>query len=317
MTPDGAVRAMVGGRDYGGSGFNRATDAVRQPGSAFKPFVYLTALEHGHTIDEMVNDGPVDIHGWKPTDFEGHFKGRIPLIEAFADSSNSVSAQLTAEVGPREVVRTARRLGIVFAAFRRRVAGAGHLRRHAAGTDRRLCRLRQWRQRRAAFRRGAHQDPFRAASFTNIAPRRTGEVMSANDDTQMTQLMMEVTASGTGKAARLEDRPTAGKTGTTQDFHDAWFVGFTADLVCGVWVGNDNNAPMVKATGGTLPAHIFHAFMTDAEQGLPVRPLTGAALMAVADQPAGQDQPTPVSAQDEKSRPDTFQRLLNGLFGGT
>ena len=99
MTPDGAVRAMVGGRDYGGSGFNRATDAVRQPGSAFKPFVYLTALEHGHTIDEMVNDGPVDIHGWKPTDFEGHFKGRIPLIEAFADSSNSVSAQLTAEVG--------------------------------------------------------------------------------------------------------------------------------------------------------------------------------------------------------------------------
>ena len=86
MTPDGAVRAMVGGKDYGTSGgFNRATDAVRQPGSAFKPFVYLTALEHGHTIDETVNDGPVDIHGWKPTDFEGHFKGQIPLIEAFAE----------------------------------------------------------------------------------------------------------------------------------------------------------------------------------------------------------------------------------------
>jgi penicillin-binding protein 1A len=145
----------------------------------------------------------------------------------------------------------------------------------------------------------------------------TGEVMSANDETQMTQLMLEVTASGTGKAARLEDRPTAGKTGTTQDFHDAWFVGFTADLVCGVWIGNDNNAPMVKATGGTLPAHIFHAFMTDAEQGLPVRPLTGAALLADAEPPADQDRPTPVSAQDEKSRPDTFQKLLNGLLGGT
>jgi penicillin-binding protein 1A len=316
MTPDGAVRAMVGGRDYGGSGFNRATDAVRQPGSAFKPFVYLTALEHGHTIDEMVNDGPVDIHGWKPTDFEGHFKGRIPLIEAFADSSNSVSAQLTAEVGPREVVRTARRLGIVsplsaVASLALGTSGVTPLELTGAY---------------AAFANGGNGvQPFGVVRIKTRSgrilydhrPSATGAVMSANEDTQMTQLMTEVTASGTGKAARLEDRPTAGKTGTTQDFHDAWFVGFTADLVCGVWVGNDNNAPMVKATGGTLPAHVFHAFMTDAEQGLPVRPLTGAALMASADQPAGQDQPTPVSAPGDKSRPDTFQKLLNGLFGGT
>jgi penicillin-binding protein 1A len=316
MTPDGAVRALVGGRDYGGSGFNRATDAVRQPGSAFKPFVYLTAFEHGHTIDETVNDGPVDIHGWKPTDFEGHFKGQIPLIEAFADSSNSVSAQLTAEVGPREVVRTARRLGIVsplsaVASLALGTSGVTPLELTGAY---------------AAFANGGNGvQPFGVVRIKTRSgrilydhrPSAAGAVMSANEDTQMTQLMTEVTASGTGKAARLEDRPTAGKTGTTQDFHDAWFVGFTADLVCGVWVGNDNNAPMVKATGGTLPAHVFHAFMTDAEQGLPVRPLTGAALMASADQPAGQDQPTPVSAPGDKSRPDTFQKLLNGLFGGT
>jgi len=122
-----------------------------------------------------------------------------------------------------------------------------------------------------------------------------------------------VTATGTGKAARLEDRPTAGKTGTTQDFHDAWFVGFTGDLVCGVWIGNDNNAPMMKATGGTLPARIFHAFMTDAEQGLPVRPLAGTALVADADQPAGPTETIPAP----ESKPDTFQKLLNGLFGGT
>ena len=122
-----------------------------------------------------------------------------------------------------------------------------------------------------------------------------------------------MTATGTGKAARLDDRPTAGKTGTTQDFHDAWFVGFTADLVCGVWIGNDNNAPMVKATGGTLPAHIFHAFMTDAEQGLPVRPLAGNALMADG-RPARR--PGAGGAGAEKSKPDTFQKLLNGLFGG-
>ncbi|HUE64897.1 MAG TPA: PBP1A family penicillin-binding protein [Rhizomicrobium sp.] len=309
MTPDGAVRAMVGGRDYGGSGFNRATDAVRQPGSAFKPFVYLTALEHGHTIDEMVNDGPVDIHGWKPTDFEGHFKGRIPLIEAFAESSNSVSAQMTDELGPREVVRTARRLGIVSP-----LSAVASLALGTSGVT-----PVELTGAYASFANGGYGvQPFgvvriRTRSghvlFQHRAPT-TGEVMSANDNTQMTRLMTEVTATGTGKAARLDERPTAGKTGTTQDFHDAWFVGFTGDLVCGVWIGNDNNAPMIKATGGTLPAHIFHAFMSDAERGLPVRPLAGNALMAEADQPAA-------PAPEPKPKPDTFQKLLNGLFGGT
>jgi penicillin-binding protein 1A len=320
MTPDGAVRAMVGGKDYGGSGFNRATDAERQPGSAFKPFVYLTALEHGHNIDETVNDGAVDIHGWKPTDFEGHFKGQMPLIQAFAESSNSVAAQLTAEVGPREVVRTARRLGIVSplsAVFSLALGTSGVTPLELTGAY-------------AAFANGGNGvQPFGVVLIKTRSgrilyehrPPTTGAVMSANNNMQMTRLMTEVTAAGTGKAARLEDRPTAGKTGTTQDFHDAWFVGFTADLVCGVWVGNDNNAPMVKATGGTLPAHLFHAFMTSAEQGLPVRPLAGNALVADAGQPADQTapgQPTPVSAQEEdKPRPDTFKRLLDGLFGGT
>ncbi|HEX4272755.1 MAG TPA: PBP1A family penicillin-binding protein [Rhizomicrobium sp.] len=320
MTPDGAVRAMVGGRDYGtSSGFNRATDAVRQPGSAFKPFVYLTAFEHGHTIDETVNDGPVDIHGWKPTDFEGHFKGPIPLIEAFADSSNSVSAQLTADVTPREVVRTARRLGIVSP-----LSAVASL---ALGTSG-VTPLELTGAYAAFANGGTGVQPFGVVRIRTRSgrilydhrPSTVGMVMSANDENQMTRLMLAVTDHGTGKAARLEDRPTAGKTGTTQDFHDAWFVGFTADLVCGVWVGNDNNAPMVKATGGTLPAHLFHAFMTDAEQGLPARPLAGTALMAAADQPANTaaEQPTPVSAQaEDKSKPDTFQKLLNGLFGGT
>ncbi|HEX4177744.1 MAG TPA: PBP1A family penicillin-binding protein [Rhizomicrobium sp.] len=320
MTPDGAVRAMVGGRDYGtSSGFNRATDAVRQPGSAFKPFVYLTAFEHGHTIDETANDGPVDIHGWKPTDFEGHFKGPIPLIEAFADSSNSVSAQLTADVTPREVVRTARRLGIVSP-----LSAVASLALGTSGVT-----PMELTGAYAAFANGGiGVQPFGVVRIRTRSgrilydhrPSTVGMVMSANDETQMTRLMLAVTDHGTGKAARLEDRPTAGKTGTTQDFHDAWFVGFTADLVCGVWVGNDNNAPMVKATGGTLPAHLFHAFMTDAEQGLPARPLAGTALMAAADQPAdaSSDQPTPVSAKaEDKSKPDTFQKLLNGLFGGT
>ena len=261
----------------------------------------------------MMNDGPVDIHGWKPADFEGHFKGDIPLTEAFAESSNSVAAQLTAEVGPREVARTARRLGIVSP-----LSAVSSLALGTSGVT-----PLELTGAYAAFANGGNGvQPFGMVrirtTFGHVllaAQRpRTGEVMSANDDTQMTRLMTEVTATGTGKAARLDDRPTAGKTGTTQDFHDAWFVGFTADLVCGVWVGNDDNAPMMKATGGTLPAHIFQAFMTDAEQGLPARPLAGNALMADGRQPAGQEHAAPRRCQVQaRYIPETAE----GLFGGT
>ena len=313
MTPDGAVRAMVGGRTYGGSGFNRATDAVRQPGSAFKPFVYLTALEHGHTLDEIVNDGPVNIKGWQPTNFEDRFKGRMPLLQAFAASSNSVAAQLTAEVGPKEVARTARRLGIASPMMEVSSLALGT----SGVTPLELTGAY------APFANGGNGvTPFgvlrvKTRSGTILYQRKAagwGAVMSADDNIAMTRLMSEVTATGTGKAGRLDDRPTAGKTGTTQDFHDAWFVGFTADLVCGVWTGNDNNAPMLKAPGGALPARMFRAFMSDAEQSLPPRPLTGSTLLASADVPAEEPAAAPV---EEKSKPDTFQRLLNGLFGGT
>jgi len=320
MTPDGAIRAMVGGRNYGGSGFNRAADAVRQPGSAFKPFVYLTALEHGHAPDETVNDGPVDIHGWKPTDFEGHFKGQIPLIQAFADSSNSVAAQLTDEVGAKEVARTARRLGIAsplveVSSLALGTSGVTPLELTGAY---------------APFANGGNGvTPFGVIRVKNRfgkvlytrKPSAIGGVMSANDNMQMTRMMLEVTATGTGKAARLEDRPTAGKTGTTQDFRDAWFVGFTGNLVCGVWIGNDNNAPMKKATGGTLPAHIFHAFMSDAEQRLPPRALAGTTLIASAVDAVSSEPPAPVldqaAPEEKKSEPDTLEKLLNKIFGGT
>ncbi len=320
MTPDGAIRAMVGGKNYGTSGFNRAADAVRQPGSAFKPFVYLTALEHGHAPDETVNDGPVDIHGWKPTDFEGHFKGPIPLIQAFAESSNSVAAQLTDEVGPKEVAHTAHRLGIASP-----LAEVSSLALGTSGVT-----VLELTGAYAPFANGGYGvTPFGVLRVKTRSgkilyrrkPSGTAAVMSATDNMQMTRMMLEVTASGTGKAARLQDRPTAGKTGTTQDFRDAWFVGFTADLVCGVWLGNDNNAPMKKATGGTLPAHVFHAFMSDAEKGLPPRALAGTTLMASAAEAASSDAPAPEQpapvAEEKKSEPDTLEKLLNRIFGGT
>jgi penicillin-binding protein 1A len=328
MTPDGAIRAMVGGRSYADSSFNRATDAVRQPGSAFKPFVYLTAFEHGRTPNDVMNDGPVDIHGWRPSDFEGEYQGEITLTKAFAESSNSVAAQLTDEVGPKDVASTARRLGIdtpleAVASLALGTSGVTPLQLTGAY---------------ASFANGGERvKPYaiiriRTGSGKILYQRKAGAidpVMSPANDAAMTGLMVEVVLTGTGKAARLADRPTAGKTGTTQDFHDAWFVGFTADLVTGVWVGNDNSQPMKKATGGTLPAHIFHTFMEDAEQALPVRPLVGSQLMAAAEQePITASMPAPLvappatpPASQPASTPappakDPFQQILDSLFGG-
>ena len=140
-----------------------------------------------------------------------------------------------------------------------------------------------------------------------------GEVISPLNAEQMTALMVETVTTGTGRAARLEERPTAGKTGTTQDYHDAWFVGFTADLVCGVWIGNDDNAPMVHATGGALPARIFHAFMASAEAGLPVRPLAG--MLSVAATEPDQTPPDPSAPLTTAGKPDAIEGLINRLFG--
>jgi penicillin-binding protein 1A len=303
MTPDGAVRAMVGGRSYEQSPYNRATDALRQPGSAFKPFVYLAAFEHGHTPDDVMNDAPVDIHGWKPEDFEGKYEGEITLIHAFAKSSNSVAAQLTAQVGPATVARTARRLGIT-----------SHMDANASlalGTS--VVTPLELTASYASFANGGEGvipfgiERIRTASGKVLWSRSSsglGQVMSAPDAASLTRLMVETVTSGTGKAARLDERPSAGKTGTTQDFRDAWFVGFSADLVCGVWIGNDDNSPMVHATGGGLPAHIFKNFMEDAEAGLPVKPLAGTTDTTAA----------PVAKADQ---PDAMQRILDSLFGGT
>jgi penicillin-binding protein 1A len=312
MTPDGAVRVMVGGRSYEQSSYNRATDAMRQPGSAFKPFVYLAAFEHGHAPDDVMNDGPIDIHGWKPSDYEGRFEGEISLTQAFAKSSNVVAAQLTNEVGASVVAKTAHRLGI--ASPLEAVASL------ALGTS--TVTPLELTAAYAPFANGGQSaSPYgilriRTRSGMLLFTYRGDEratVISPLNLGQMTQLMVETVTTGTGRAARLEERPSGGKTGTTQDYHDAWFVGFTSDLVCGVWIGNDNNSPMVKATGGGLPARIFHNFMETAESGLPVKPLAGtvdiAALQAVTDA-------TTSPAAKPADKPTDIEGLINKLFGG-
>jgi penicillin-binding protein 1A len=313
MTPDGAVRAMVGGRSYAQSSFNRASDAVRQPGSAFKPFVYLTAFEHGHTPDDVMHDGPITIGKWSPGDFEGEYQGDIPLVKAFAVSSNSIAAQLTQEVGPRAVAATARRLGIAspldaVASLALGTSGVTPLELTGAY---------------AAFANGGESAaPFGILKVRTISGKVLYEhparshvaVMSAENEAAMTRLMHETVATGTGKSAKLGDRPVAGKTGTTQDFHDAWFIGFTADLVCGVWIGNDDATPMKHATGGGLPTHIFQDFMTGAEQNLPVRALAGAFI--AANLPAPEKTPDePAAPRIDDKKPGTIESIINSLFG--
>jgi penicillin-binding protein 1A len=324
MTPDGAIRAMVGGTHYTVSAFNRATDAVRQPGSAFKPFVYLTAFEHGRRPGDVMIDGPVDIHGWQPQDYESHWAGPMTLVQAFAESSNSVAAQLTNEVGPAAVAATARRLGITTP-----LVAVPSL---ALGTSG-VTPLELTGAYASFANGGTGVKPYAIVSIRT----RSGKLlyhhktaapdlmMSPENNAQMTRLMLQTVTTGTGRAARLEDHPTAGKTGTTQDYRDAWFVGFTADLVCGVWIGNDNNASMKRATGGGLPAHIFHTFMAGAEQNLPARPLPGMLLLAAMTAPPQTEPdmtttpapPAPPEQQQPDTESDPLARIIAGIFGGT
>jgi penicillin-binding protein 1A len=316
MLPDGAVRALVGGRSYADSPFDRATDAERQPGSAFKPFVYLTAFEHGRAPGDTMNDEPVNIRGWRPADFEGHYEGEISLERAFAKSSNSIAAQLAAEVGARAVAATAHRLGIsseLMAVPSLALGTSGVTPLELTGAY-------------APFANGGDGViPYGIVSIKTRSGKVLytregsghGRIVSEQNTREITELMVATVTSGTGKAARLDERPSAGKTGTTQDFRDAWFVGFTSDLVCGVWIGNDDNAPMVHATGGGLPAHMFKAFMESAENGLPVKRLAGApeeepAAVASTDATAAQ---TPPAQQPDKK--GLFDRVLDSLIPGT
>jgi penicillin-binding protein 1A len=318
MTPDGALRAVVGGRSYDDSPFNRATDAKRQPGSAFKPFVYLAALESGHRPTDEVFDGPVTIGKWKPGNYEGAYEGTITLAHALAHSSNSASVQLTNEVGPARVVRVAHRLGI---------AGELHpVPSLALGTSE-VTPLELTAGYAAFANGGMGVVPYaivriRTASGKVLYRRRgsgLGRVMSPENNAEMTGMMMGTVLEGTGRAAALKERPAAGKTGTSQDYRDAWFVGFTADYVTGVWIGNDNGDSMKKATGGGLPARIFKAFMEDAERGLPARPLVGMTLLASEEEtlpppPLVEETHQPEPPQSDTDVLSAFEELLNKLF---
>jgi penicillin-binding protein 1A len=279
MAPDGAVLAMVGGRDYGESQFNRATQAQRQPGSSFKPFVYLAGLEAGLRPADHFVDAPIRIGNWEPHNYLDKYQGDVTLAEALAESINTVAVQVAQRAGPANVVAVANRLGI-----NSTLSPDPSI---ALGTNE--VNLLELVSAYAPFANGG--TGVIAYGITEIKDnngkvlyRRTGsgpgQVVAPDMVAMMDAMLAGVVGHGTGKAAALP-RPVAGKTGTTQDYRDAWFVGFTADLVAGVWFGNDDNTPMRKVTGGSLPAAAWHNFMAAATRNMPVRPLpTGSPSLA-------------------------------------
>jgi penicillin-binding protein 1A len=262
MRPDGAVIAMVGGRNYRESQFNHAVQARRQPGSTFKLFVYFAALRNGRSLEETIDDAPLEINGWRPKNFDHRYHGRVSLAEAFARSLNAATVRLAQEVGINEVIAAAQALGIdaPLAATPSLALGSSEvslldLTGAYASVGAGVAPVEPWGiarfeslDRRLSFRSGPH-----------IRPRESLEPYRES----LVELLSASVEYGTGRAAALEGF-AAGKTGTTENHRDAWFVGFTEDVVAGVWVGNDNNEPMNEVTGGTLPALIWRDFMAGA-----------------------------------------------------
>lgn len=270
----GAVKALVGGRAYADSQFNRAVKAQRQPGSAFKPFIYLAALEDGLTPDTIRDDAPVRFGKWTPKNYNDKYRGPVTLREALAFSYNTVAARLAAEVGVKRIVATARRLGIA--------SPLGKDLSLALGTSE--VTLLEMTGAYVPFANGGYGVlPFVIrrvkTSDGNLLYERAGSgpgrVIGSLQVGQMNDMLREALQTGTARRAALGNWPAAGKTGTTQDWRDAWFVGYTADLTAGVWVGNDDGVPMKRVSGGSLPAEIWHRFMNVAHEGRPPLPLPG------------------------------------------
>ena len=242
----GAVRAMVGGRDYRQSQFNRAVLARRQPGSAFKPFVWLAALEQGVRPDDTVLDAPIRIGNWSPVDFERQYLGEITVEEALAQSINTAAVRLLQEAGgPRAVANEAARLGIAD-----KLPNNASL---ALGTGE-VGLLELTSAYAAFFNGGERVVPFGIAAL-QVAPRPAIDPDLAD---MMARMMTAVVTRGTGRAAAVPGHLVAGKTGTTQDYRDAWFIGRFDDEIIGIWLGNDDNRPMKSVQGGGLPARLYH-----------------------------------------------------------
>jgi len=315
MDPDGAVRAMVGGRDYRRSQFNRAVDARRQPGSAFKPFVYLAALEAGLSPQTVIEDVPIDVDGWRPTNFDGLFRGRITMRRALMDSINVPTVRLAQWIGTDRIVETARRLGLddLPPPHPSLSLGTG------------LVGLSDLTGAYATLAgRGQVADPYGIVEVRTLdervvyrhRPRPGNRVIAPDVVAQLAGMLADAIRDGTGHAARVS-RDAAGKTGTSQDNRDAWFVGFTAQKVAGVWIGRDDNGPTDGITGGGLPARLWAQMMTAAHEGLPPVRLPTTTPSPVAGGVSSGIEQTGLVADTRFDRGDIYEagtRSDGGLF---
>jgi len=331
MKPDGAVVALLGGTDYTESTFNRATQAHRQPGSAFKAFVYLAALEAGLTPWDVRDDEPVDIDGWTPTNFGGRSYGTLTLADALAHSVNTITANLAQEVGISTIVDAAQRCGI-----QSPLAQNASL---ALGTSE-VTPL-ELTTAYAAFASGGYAvEPYFVTEVDGAGGRvlyqrkapEPQRIIAEHVDKDLTAMLYRVVTSGTGRAAAIAGHEAAGKTGTTQDYHDAWFVGFTSDYIASVWIGNDDSSPMRGVTGGSLPAEIWHQLMTVAERGKESTPLNRSPaeppvdssifdVSASAPPPSGDDESANAASYsaEQRSAPQSNGNggFFDWLFGRT
>src|SRR5580658_6507318 len=297
---EGRIRAYVGGASYADSQFDRATQAQRQAGSAFKPFVYLTAMEAGHTPQEPVVDEPITIDGWTPKNYTGKYLGPITLETALAQSINTVAARLANEVGTANVANTAHRLGITSQIQTDPSMALGAVEVSPL----------EMAEAYDAFANGGYRvhpygiERIRTASGQVLYDHGVGgadvqPVIRQPSLSEMTEMLRQVVISGTGQRAHLAKYDIAGKTGTTSDYRDAWFVGFTGGFVTAVWVGRDDNTPMRRVTGGGAPAEIWRSFMAPVLPHIRAEAIPGGAPPAPA-QPdvignfiAGAETPTP------------------------
>jgi penicillin-binding protein 1A len=326
MDVDGAVRAIVGGRDYGQSQFNRATDALRQPGSSFKPFVYAAALTTNPKLrpNSIVVDQPICLGNWCPQNYGRSFSGSMPLVSALARSINSIPVRMSLEIGKGNakagravIIDTAKRMGLAHP-----LTDSSSLPIGAAEVT-----VMDMTASYAVFANGGKRaDPYAAWEVRNssgeiiyrherdVQPKQVLETRVVND---MNFMLNKVVEEGTGKRAILEGIKAAGKTGTTNAYRDAWFVGYTGNLVAAVWYGNDDHSTMNDMTGGTLPAMTWKEVMTVAHQNLEIRPIPGleaegAARVASSNRPAA-DQ---AQSQSQAYLAGTLSRKSYEVLGG-
>ena len=274
VSPDGAVRAMVGGRDYGESQFNRATDALRQPGSSFKPFVYATAMMNGFNPKSIVQDAPICIGNWCPHNYGGGFSGPVTLTTGLVKSINIIPVRLAQAFGRDKIVETAKKMGITseLRITRSLPLGASEVKVvDMAGAY-------------AVFANGGYKaTPY---AFTQILTSSGKVLYDRRQDkkpparvlpeevvAEMNGMLVQVPEWGTGRRAKLDGIRTAGKTGTTSDYRDAWFCGFTGNYAGAIWLGNDNYTPTRRMTGGSLPAQTWREIMTFAHNGIDLKPI--------------------------------------------